>query len=538
VGTCGTRRLAAVGGEAPEAEDIGVSGMLAAEDVHEAAILFAVARTGHAARVVASHNLSVAQLAAVEAVPCTTSLVLEVARAGEPQFGHLASGALSARVEAWLVSVSAASYALLPLVSEAPYGAVVLVLSTDPDPLSAQTQRCLAAVTGVFRWAAPSSHEAESVPGGRAGMGHDEPVPAPAIDPSVAPGGPAAARQPGALARLDRRATVGDLAQTDTLLSGSTLTSDVVERFEREPKRHCFVIGEDGVPLGLITREKLHVRLSHLYGNALFRKKPVTHIMDVQPLIVNGAVPPGDAAQRATARPFEMRYDPLVVTVGGQYLGTVAVFALLDHLNGEAVRRARLSNALSGLPGAVLLQQEVADRLGAMHRLAFVVIDLDFFKPYNDHYGLARGDGVLLAMAQLGQAVVQELGGTDDVFGHIGGDDFIILTTPDRATSLCAAVVKRFDALAPGLYDRRDLENRGIVAEDREGSRRFFPLISATAVAVSAAELAHPSYETLTAEASRRKVAVKLAKDRDGSADKLTGTLPCKETEPLLGKRP
>ena len=66
------------------------------------------------------------------------------------------------------------------------------------------------------------------------------------------------------------------------------------------------------------------------------------------------------------------------------------------------MRRARLSNALSGLPGAVLLEAEVTERVAAECPLAFVLADLDNFKPYNDCYGLARGDTVLLAPARLG----------------------------------------------------------------------------------------------------------------------------------------
>ena len=72
---------------------------------------------------------------------------------------------------------------------------------------------------------------------------------------------------------------------------------------------------------------------------------------------------------------------------------------------GQAVCRAHLSNALSGLPGAVLLEAEVAERVPAKRPLAFVLAGLDNFKPYNDYYGLARGDTVLLALARLGREV-------------------------------------------------------------------------------------------------------------------------------------
>jgi len=186
----------------------------------------------------------------------------------------------------------------------------------------------------------------------------------------------------------------------------------------------------------------------------------------------------------------------------------VAVSELLDYLNAEALRQARLSNPLSGLPGAPLLEAEVSERLATGQPLALILADLDGFKAYNDHYGLARGDEVLLQVARQLQGIVAE-GNERDFLGHVGGDDFIILTTPDQAALLTAAIRSRFTALVPRFYDVLDLVSEGITGHDRDGRNRFYGLLSISAVAVDTADLAAPTYLTLTEQASQLKIAAK-----------------------------
>ena len=443
-------------------------------------------------------------------------MVVDAALAHQPRFGT-DSDDLPASARLWLKAVPAGQFAVLPLAAKGETTLALVLLGADGDPLPFPLRSSLVAATAVLAAACRESGLTRTVDGdGHSPALSDEPAPA-----SVGSGSPAPASQmPAAPAagapRLDRRASVADLARTDTLVSPDTLTDTVASLMEREPNRDAVVLGRHGVPSGMVTRQRLLSQLSQIYGNALYRRKPIQELADLQPLIVNGTLPPNEAALRATKRPASTRYDPLVVTVGGSYHGLVAVSTLLDHLNGEAVRRARLSNALSGLPGAVLLEAEVTERVAAERPLSFVLADLDNFKPYNDYYGLARGDQVLLALARLGQKVMAETGREGDVFGHIGGDDFVIVTTPERAPQFCENLMSEFDTLAPQFYDLPDNKRKGIVAEGRDGQRRFFPLLALSVIAVSSDEVSPATYEMLTVEASRRKVAAKQAKRSNG----------------------
>jgi GGDEF domain-containing protein len=76
------------------------------------------------------------------------------------------------------------------------------------------------------------------------------------------------------------------------------------------------------------------------------------------------------------------------------------------------------------------------------------------------------------------QNVVYEHGNADDFVGHVGGDDFVVLTTPDRVNTLCMHVTTRYKEESVALYSPEDLRSGSISGIDREGRPYQFPLVS------------------------------------------------------------
>lgn len=152
---------------------------------------------------------------------------------------------------------------------------------------------------------------------------------------------------------------------------------------------------------------------------------------------------------------------------------------LLARIAGAARRRALLGGVspLTGLPGNQLLTREIQARIDRDEPFAFLHVDLDNFKAYNDRYGYVRGDGVIAATAQMLQARVEETG-VPAVLGHIGGDDFGIVTTVDAAVPLGESAAAAFDGLSPGFYDQAELDRGRVIVETREGERIEVPLMS------------------------------------------------------------
>jgi diguanylate cyclase (GGDEF)-like protein len=108
---------------------------------------------------------------------------------------------------------------------------------------------------------------------------------------------------------------------------------------------------------------------------------------------------------------------------------TLQQLSLLDPLTKVANRR-RFDAALDRAWRRALRKK---------HRIALLIIDVDFFKSINDRHGHAYGDECLVTVARL---VEQQAGRPDDLLARYGGDEFFLLL-PDTDTEGAAVVAKR-----------------------------------------------------------------------------------------------
>jgi hypothetical protein len=81
--------------------------------------------------------------------------------------------------------------------------------------------------------------------------------------------------------------------------------------------------------------------------------------------------------------------------------------------------------------------------------------------------------------------VVQRSGGPGDFIGHIAGDDFVFVTSAERADTVCREICERFDHLIRLYYDPGDRSCGYIETKDRFGVMRRFPIMSVSIAAVS-----------------------------------------------------
>ncbi len=162
---------------------------------------------------------------------------------------------------------------------------------------------------------------------------------------------------------------------------------------------------------------------------------------------------------------------------------------------------------LTQLPGGLQLERAIHYKLRGSDPWSVLYLDLDNFKAFNDAYGFLAGNDMILLVAHICQRVVCVYGNADDFVGHIGGDDFVIVTTPERETALYRHILARYKDESVALYRQEDLERRAIRGVDREGQPFEFPLVSLSIGVVS--DHFHGIHRIddigiLTAEAKRR----------------------------------
>jgi DNA-binding response OmpR family regulator len=152
------------------------------------------------------------------------------------------------------------------------------------------------------------------------------------------------------------------------------------------------------------------------------------------------------------------------------------------------------ANPSTRLPGNLAIERAMLQRIEQQTPFAVCYCDLDNFKAYNDAYGFLKGDAVIQRTAQILLDAVHAAGNADDFVGHIGGDDFVVISTPDRVEAVCRAIISRFDAAAPLFYDAEAREHGYITGVDRRGRPASFPLLSLSIVVASSARrpFSHP----------------------------------------------
>ncbi|HEX6207015.1 MAG TPA: response regulator [Actinomycetota bacterium] len=153
---------------------------------------------------------------------------------------------------------------------------------------------------------------------------------------------------------------------------------------------------------------------------------------------------------------------------------------LMARVKGT-LRRAeemRASSPLTGLPGNVRIQDEIARAVASGRPFALVYADLDNFKAYNDYYGFLRGDAAIKTAARIFQDETRGVVGESAFVGHMGGDDFVLLVPPEKVEDLCHAIIERFDGAMTELYDDEDRERGYIEIRSRRGDLQRFPLVS------------------------------------------------------------
>ncbi|MBZ4017961.1 GGDEF domain-containing protein, partial [Streptomyces purpurogeneiscleroticus] len=266
------------------------------------------------------------------------------------------------------------------------------------------------------------------------------------------PSGPRAASAPGTSA--DRAPSpspvvpaggqagppVGQFLQPAALLPVSASAEEVRRRLTGLPDvSGVLLVDADGVPVRAVDRDRFLLSLSGRYGHALYADRPALRLGDRPRTVGAGATAWEVLDVIADGDRDRTGDDVAVVDEQGRCIGVVHLADILRALAESRVEEAARLNPLTRLPGSDAVNSEVDRRLGQGRAVALSWLDVDGFKQVNDGAGFAAGDelirtvGAALARAARDDAACR--------VGHIGGDDFLVLTDPEGLEAIAAAVL-------------------------------------------------------------------------------------------------
>jgi diguanylate cyclase (GGDEF)-like protein len=189
----------------------------------------------------------------------------------------------------------------------------------------------------------------------------------------------------------------------------------------------------------------------------------------------------------------------------------VAPETLLTRVQLAEARMNRVfdNNPLSKLPGNTSILNAIQRALDSELPMAVCYVDIDNFKPYNDHYGFSQGDDVILMVARVIVNVVEEIAREQSFIGHIGGDDYVFIVTEDKAEEVCKKVLANFEAVRNMFIEPDDVKKGGFVEKDRQGRVTRFGLLSISIAVIPTGHGKFDHFGQVSAAASQMKHKVK-----------------------------
>ena len=255
-----------------------------------------------------------------------------------------------------------------------------------------------------------------------------------------------------------------------------TATQHVLEAFRRQANLNSLaVLDGRGKPCGIVHRHSLADALLKPFGTDLFARKPISRLMSQDYLAVERGQSLQQVSRLLTSRARQRIEEDFIITQSGRYLGLGRVIDVLKLITEQKLQQARHANPLTLLPGNVPIQQCLARLLEQRREAAVCYVDIDSFKPFNDIYGYARGDEVLLCLAQCLNDCVDP---SRDFVGHIGGDDFMLVLGSSDWHARLQLLLDAFARQCRRFYRSEHLEAGCFTSHNRQGQRETFALLS------------------------------------------------------------
>lgn len=289
-----------------------------------------------------------------------------------------------------------------------------------------------------------------------------------------------------------------------------TSAEKVYSLFEADPELRSIAVVKLGLPLGIITRYEMVDNMSRPYRHELFGRKPCDRFMDAEPLIMDVQISTPDLMDQVIkAHPRHLISGFIVIDTNGHYIGMGAVQDLMREITNMQIQAARYANPLTQLPGNVAINNHLDNLLASQVACVVAYCDLDHFKPFNDVYGYAKGDQMILLNARcLNEVIDPEL----DFLGHVGGDDFVMIFRSPDWQQRCQRALDRFGEEIMAFFSPGDIEQGGYMTANRKGEMELHALASLSIGVVEALPGIYENHLTVATVAAEVKKHAKAIK--------------------------
>lgn len=280
--------------------------------------------------------------------------------------------------------------------------------------------------------------------------------------------------RPGSL--QDESCDLSALLNQQPAVQAEQTIGEVLAAFRAQANLNSMaVLDEQQQPIGIVHRHSLTDALLKPFATDLLTRKPISRLMSDDFLAVELEQSLQQVSRLLTSRARQRIEEDFIITHKGVYHGLGRVIDVLKLITELKIQQARHANPLTLLPGNVPIQQCLSRVLQQEREALICYVDIDSFKPFNDIYGYAKGDEVLLCLAQ---CLNERVDPTCDFVGHIGGDDFLLVLSSTDWRKRLHQLQEDFQAQCRRFYRAEHLQADCFSAANRQGQRQEFDLLS------------------------------------------------------------
>ena len=163
-----------------------------------------------------------------------------------------------------------------------------------------------------------------------------------------------------------------------------------------------------------------------------------------------------------------------------------------------------LTDPRSGLPSGQLIEEQLR-RIIREDGWSFVDFRIKDFDSFNDMYGFVAGDNVIRFTAMLLSEVVDELGTVNDFIGHVGGGNFIFITTKEASPKIIKRIKERFEKEVLSHYSFIDRGQGYIIIKGPDGQDLKAPLMTLAIGEASSSQYEYADIREITERAAEAR---------------------------------
>lgn len=274
----------------------------------------------------------------------------------------------------------------------------------------------------------------------------------------------------------DESGDLSALLNKQTAVHAEQTIGEVLAAFRAQANLNSMaVLDAQQQPIGIVHRHSLTDALLKPFATDLLARKPISRLMSDDFLAVELEQSLQQVSRLLTSRARQRIEEDFIITHKGVYHGLGRVIDVLKLITELKIQQARHANPLTLLPGNVPIQQCLTRVLQQECEALICYVDIDSFKPFNDIYGYAKGDEVLLCLAQ---CLNERVDPTCDFVGHIGGDDFLLVLGSKDWRKRLQLLQEDFQGQCRRFYKPEHLQAGCFSATNRQGQRQEFSLLT------------------------------------------------------------